>query len=309
MKILMFGRGAVSSLYGWALEKAGHTVDFYVRPGRIAQLPAELTLDIYDPRQKKADRHVTGSWRPSLREDLPADHDYGLIFVSVHEQQFESVATFLATRASQATILICTNFWGDPQKAAASLPQDQLAWGFPSAGGGVSDQGVLRGGFLKNMTFGTFGTEPSPRERDVRKLFSDAGFVVQENRDFRGFLWTHFANHAGLSAQVLRAGSMTEVMTNSHHAKQAIYNVREASKVLTARGVDIRKQAELTPFRIMPAWLLSSLLPLAFRSNPSLQAMAAGHTKPQEIVQFYDDFMANTFGVSLPRLEAARART
>jgi len=37
MKILMFGRGVISVIYGWALEKAGHTVEFYVRPGRAAQ--------------------------------------------------------------------------------------------------------------------------------------------------------------------------------------------------------------------------------------------------------------------------------
>lgn len=31
MKILVFGRGVIGSQYGWALENAGHTVDFYVR--------------------------------------------------------------------------------------------------------------------------------------------------------------------------------------------------------------------------------------------------------------------------------------
>jgi ketopantoate reductase len=37
MKILMFGQGVISVLYGWALEKAGHTVEFYVRPDRPVQ--------------------------------------------------------------------------------------------------------------------------------------------------------------------------------------------------------------------------------------------------------------------------------
>ena len=31
MKILMFGRGVISTQYGWAFEKAGHTVEFYRR--------------------------------------------------------------------------------------------------------------------------------------------------------------------------------------------------------------------------------------------------------------------------------------
>ncbi|MBB6122731.1 ketopantoate reductase family protein [Sphingobium subterraneum] len=307
MKILMFGRGAVASLYGWALETAGHEVDFYVRPGRIATLPSTLTLDIYDPRQKKPDRLVTGPWRSRLREDLPVDHDYDLIFISIHEHQFAEAASFLSTRAAHATIFVATNFWGDPQKAAAPLPQQQLAWGFPSAGGGINDAGVLRGGFLKAMTFGTFGTEPNERERAVRALFQDAGFTIKENRDFRAWLWTHFANHAGFSGQILRAGSMIKLMTDPHQAKEAILNIREAAKVLTARGVDVTKQGEYTPFRILPAWLLARLLPLAFRSNPSLGAMAAGHTRPDEILQFYYDFMANRLGVRLPRMEALQS--
>ena len=32
MKILMFGRGVIAAAYGWALERAGHEVEFYVRP-------------------------------------------------------------------------------------------------------------------------------------------------------------------------------------------------------------------------------------------------------------------------------------
>lgn len=32
MKILIFGRGVIATQYAWALEKVGHTVEFYVRP-------------------------------------------------------------------------------------------------------------------------------------------------------------------------------------------------------------------------------------------------------------------------------------
>lgn len=31
MKILMIGRGVISTQYGWALEQAGNDVTFYVR--------------------------------------------------------------------------------------------------------------------------------------------------------------------------------------------------------------------------------------------------------------------------------------
>lgn len=50
MKILMFGRGVISSQYGWALEKAGHSIEFYVRPGRTEQYGNSVALNILDGR-------------------------------------------------------------------------------------------------------------------------------------------------------------------------------------------------------------------------------------------------------------------
>jgi 2-dehydropantoate 2-reductase len=49
MKILIFGRGVIGTLYGWALEKAGHSVEFYVRPGRAAEYGSVLPLKFTMP--------------------------------------------------------------------------------------------------------------------------------------------------------------------------------------------------------------------------------------------------------------------
>ena len=89
MKILMFGRGVISVLYGWALEKAGHTVEFYVRPGRVAQYGPTVALDMLDARRSIFGKRVNESWAIRMREDLPADHDYDLILVSVQHYHFE----------------------------------------------------------------------------------------------------------------------------------------------------------------------------------------------------------------------------
>jgi len=51
MKILIFGRGVVSTQYAWAFEKAGHTVGFYVRPGRKAEYGPIVSLNVYDARK------------------------------------------------------------------------------------------------------------------------------------------------------------------------------------------------------------------------------------------------------------------
>ncbi len=53
MKILMFGRGVIASIYGRALEEAGHTVEFYVRPGRASQYGPTLELEVLDARHTR----------------------------------------------------------------------------------------------------------------------------------------------------------------------------------------------------------------------------------------------------------------
>ena len=123
MKILIFGRGVIGSLYGWALEKAGHSVEFYVRPGRAAEYGSVLPLKFYDARTKLSGELVEENWTIRMREDLPADHDYEFILVSVQHYHFEDVSAFLGPRAGKATLLIFNNFWKDPQVSASSLPR------------------------------------------------------------------------------------------------------------------------------------------------------------------------------------------
>ena len=95
MNILLFGRGVISTLYGWTFEKAGHNVTFYVRPGRSAENGSHVHLDILDVRRGTQKKHVDEDWALRMVEELPADHTYDLILVSVQSWQFAEVAKFL----------------------------------------------------------------------------------------------------------------------------------------------------------------------------------------------------------------------
>ncbi len=109
MKILLFGRGVIAAQYGYALEKAGHAVEFYVRPGSAAKYGPTLALDLLDARTKSRGTRVRRQWPVRLREDLPADHDYALIIVSVQHYKFPEAAAFLAPRVGKATVLVFNN--------------------------------------------------------------------------------------------------------------------------------------------------------------------------------------------------------
>lgn len=138
MKILMFGRGVIATQYGWALEGAGHEVDFYVRPGRAVDYGPHVDLEISDGRRRRNNRQVHRRWPISMREELSADHDYDLIVLSVNHNQMPDAVEFLAPRVADATVLVFNNIWIEPTQAVAGIPADQIVWGFPVLAAGTT---------------------------------------------------------------------------------------------------------------------------------------------------------------------------
>jgi nucleoside-diphosphate-sugar epimerase len=137
MRILMFGRGVISTIYGRVLHAAGHDVEFYVRPGRAAEYGDDVQLDWIDGRRKPLGRRVRESFRTTLRESLDPGDGFDLIVLSVGHHRLAEAAAFLAPRLGSATVLVFGNLWEEPLTAVAPLPAERLVFGFPQAGGGL----------------------------------------------------------------------------------------------------------------------------------------------------------------------------
>ena len=306
MRILMFGRGVISTEYGWALEKAGHTVEFYVRPGRKAEYGSTVTLNVYDARKSIRGKLIQEVWPIKMIEDFSANHDYDLIFVSVQHYHFAKVAAFLADKIGNATVLIFNNFWEEPLEQVAKLPVEQLVWGFPQAGGGFDNKGVLNGTILRSITIGTFGTEPTERAIAVMDLFKSAGIKSNVNKDFRSWLFGHFAMNAALHIETMKAGSsMLEAFQTTKHWKNVVANGKELIPLLKARNVDIKASPDLKMVTL-PPFLMSFVMKFAVRFLPPLKQILTGHTNQEETSSYARDVvdMAERMKIELPRYEA-----
>ncbi|MFD5828338.1 ketopantoate reductase family protein [Lentzea sp. NPDC060358] len=311
MKILMFGRGVIASIYGWALQQAGHDVEFYVRPGRAAAYGDSVDLDLVDARRRICGHRVRRKWPVRLRETVPPDHDFDLIVVSVPHHRLPGATAFLAPRVGGATVLLFGNLWTEPAVAAAALPADQVVWGAPAAGGGFGEDGVLRGTLMGSVLFEKSENPLSEREKAVRQVFVDAGLRLREHADFRGLLWLHFVSDAGLHSQGLRVGSLAGLAGRTGDMREGLLAVRELLPLLEARGVDLRRhRAALLPFRA--AWLTAPVLAwLTAHFTPARVNFQAhsdpGALEPREICR---DALAaaRKWNVPVPRLEAAEPR-
>jgi len=306
MKILMFGRGVISTQYAWAFEKAGHTVEFYVRPGRKVEYGSTISLNVYDARKSIRGKLIQEVWSIKMIEDFNVNHDYDLIVVSVQHYHFTKVAEFLTDKIGNATVLIFNNFWEEPLEQVVNLPAEQLVWGFPQAGGGFDNKGVLNGTILASITIGTFGTEITERTVAVIDLFKTAGIKSNITKDFRSWLFGHFVMNAALHIETMKAGSgMLESFQTTKHWKNVLANGKELIPLLKARNVDIKASPDLKMFSVPPR-LMSFGMKLVVRFLPPLKQVLTGHSNQEETNSYARDVMdmAEKMKINLPRYEA-----
>jgi 2-dehydropantoate 2-reductase len=309
MKILMFGRGVISTQYGWAFEKAGHTVEFYVRPGRKAEFGSTVTLNILDARKKLRGIPIREEWPISMVEDFNANHDYDLIIVSVQHYHFKKVAEFLSDKTGRAMLLIFNNFWEEPLPLTAKLPADHLAWGFPQAGGGFDDKGVLNGTLFGSITVGTFETEPKDTDVAVMNLFKSADIKSKVITDFRSWLFGHFVMNAAMQLETLKFDTSInsfdlDALQSTNYWKNVIANGKELLPLLKARNVNMKASPDLKMLGL-PSWLISLTIKAVIVFLPPIKRIFTGHTNQDEIKSYCRDVMATAveMNIHLPRYE------
>lgn len=134
MNILVIGRGVISTQYAWIFKENGNNIAFYIRPESIDKYTPMLNLQL-DDRRKRKSKKINVSWETNLIYEIPQNHNYDLIFVSVNIEQISSVVKTLNNKVNNATVLFFNNFWEDPIKQTEILPQTQIIFGFPGAGG------------------------------------------------------------------------------------------------------------------------------------------------------------------------------
>ena len=310
MKILMFGRGVISAQYGWAFEKAGHEVEFYVRPGRKEQFGPYIDLDILDGRTSFKGVPVKEKWPIRMREELTPDHDYDLIVLSVNHDQFANVVKIVGPNAGKATLLLFNNVWDDLRLFAEGLPMDQIVWGFPGAGGGYSSNHKLEGGFMKSIYLQTEATAASrTRHQSVAGLFRQAGFSFSWQKDIQVWYWFHFILNAGMATQALKEGSYRNLYQSPKKVAQAILLMREMIPLIAAKGGKLDLGSSLA--MRLPVGLIGYAAFKILKGNSVPAAIMermerTAYISRESFATFPNDVLADArkLGVSLPRLEA-----
>jgi len=260
-----------------------------------------------DARKKSRGKSIKDNWTVKMIDELSANHNYHLIIVSVPHYSIKEAVNYLSSRVGKATVLFFCNFWKEPLDEIAILPQEQLVWGFPKAGGGFDKSGKLIGAFLDKVTFGTFGKAPTERHKEVIQLFQSAGFKTKENNDFRSWLFKHFIFIASLQLEALKDFNGTppsEQFKSTYFWKNAKLNSKELMLLLKARNVDLTVPSELG-FFALPSWVIKFIMKMGMTFSPPLKRSLDFHTNPYELKAFCNDVWqsGNDFNINLERFE------
>ena len=281
MKILIFGRGVIGSQYGWALENAGHTVDFYVRKERKDVYAQGINATIHDGRIKDYRKF---HWDIHIVDEIPMQHEYDLIFLSINPAQVPAAIDYLSPRIGNATLLFFCNYGRDVYKAIGSIPVSQVVFGFPGAGGGYEGND-LYGILMKTIEIGRTGNAPTSREQEVMKLFKGSGFKISIQKDIAKWLFIHYIMNAAMESVATEAGGFGKVISSSEALSHMILNIRKMTPYLKAKGV--KKDGLLTVMSILPAKFMGSVMKnLVYKpGSPMHMAQSHNHFKPGYAVE------------------------
>ncbi|KAG4106815.1 ketopantoate reductase PanE/ApbA family protein [Neocallimastix lanati (nom. inval.)] len=300
MKILILGRGVIGIQYGWALENAGNTVDFYVRKSNKHNYADYVELHTYDGRKKQM---INEKWSVNLRYEIPNDEKYDLIIISVNPEQVSGAIETITPIVGDANVLIIGNYGGNPVNKIQTLPHDQIIIGFPGAGGGITDN-VLHGVMYPSIEMGMSGEKISEREQKIKQLFESADFKVSMHTDIGSWLLNHYVLNAAMETEVLKRGSFEAVISSDNGLVDMLLNAREMVPYLKAKGVKL--DIVLKVMGIVPASLIAYLMKKTVYKPGSPGYNAIAYNKYEvgySVREIVED--AKALGVSLPRIEDA----
>jgi len=179
--------------------------------------------------------------------------------------------------------------------------------GFPVAGGGFTQDGMLDAALLDEVRLSDLDEQSAVRLDRVVDLFKESGFKVDIQKNIKHWLWVHFAINSGVIGAALKAGGAKQLQNSIPSLREAILAGREALEVCKARGARIKDFEDARAFYYPP-------LPGAFfvrlmmKSNKPARKLMETHTAIDELQIIYRDVLdkGKSLGLKMPVLSSFR---
>ncbi len=255
MKTLIYGAGPIGQWMASKLGQAQQDVTLLARGSTLRYLQ-ERGIRITDGLA-----NITIQTRVSLVDELSPTDRYDLVVVPMTKARRLEVCPILARNPHLKNILFVGNDVAGPAGYLEQLPRENVLLGFPGAGGGWQDGGLViaegdRAGAPGRLYFGELDGVRRERTRRIQALFAASGFRASAERDIDGWLKYHFAFVGPMVGAVYKHRfDLAAVAEDQDTLHQFCAACREAGDVLRANGYRRRQPFVFNMFYWLPRWL------------------------------------------------------
>ena len=194
MRVLIMGTGAVGSLYGGKLARAGHAVTFVARGENLQALRhSGLTVKSYQGDFHLERVHAT---------DRPEDAGVcDLVLVCVKSYDTVVAARLMRPAVGPDTVLLSLqNGVENEELLAQELQGADVLGGMVYVGAELASPGVVEHSFSGALVFGERDGRRTPRAQRLEQGFLDAGIQAQLSSDITLMLWDKLMWNASFNA-------------------------------------------------------------------------------------------------------------
>ena len=304
MNVLVVGLGVIGTTYGYLFQKAGHHVEHLVRQSSTRASVSSLEVEILDGRTAP---------KSSLSHDQYTVHhrghtSYDLIVVSVPQGRIAEAMADLRISGIEGPVLLLCGFWGEREELDRLMAGRDVLLGYPVAGGSITGERLACCVFdyvmLERRDKARF-----PGYERVEALFGSCGISLERPRDMLEWIWLHMAINAGVGAVTAMYGDVEDtpraaeqLMGSTRMLARVVKAIREASRIVASRGVDLRHyRGEMLVYRL-PTAASAPLMKRMFARNLLTRRIMTLHGNTADLLfvcrTVYEQGRAN--GVSAP---------
>jgi 2-dehydropantoate 2-reductase len=253
MKRLIYGAGPLGTLYAHRLIQAGKDVTILARGQRYDWIQANglVLVDEMTGAKEESSAHVVDELRP--------EDEYDLVIVLIRKNKLPPVFKTLAANARIKNILCMGNNAGGFKSYLDALPEAKLLFGFPGAGGGVTEHVVhyadreKPGGKRRSVTIGEIDGKMRDRTQAIKSLFETAGIPVDLTQDIDGWLKYHVALVSPLVNALYKHDCDNYALAKDKATmREMVRAAKEGGRVLHALGYTKRQPFQFNLFYWLP---------------------------------------------------------
>jgi 2-dehydropantoate 2-reductase len=203
-RVLVYGAGALGSVYAAALSRAGLDVALLARGRRLVDLRKHgLVL------QNRTTRELA-LLRLPLVQSLSSDDQYDIVLVIVRKNQVDAILPALGAAHNIPAICFMANAAEGLDNWSRAVGPTRLLLGFPGASGSRQEiliRYVVLPAWLQPTTVGDPDGAATPRLQSLLEIFRRAGFPVAASADMRSWLTSHVAVVSALANAIYFASA------------------------------------------------------------------------------------------------------